>query len=74
MDTMTAKTELVVSHYLHALNQVCDHFRDLGDVDGLMDIRRAAEATVDTALQRVRPVHRLEQEIVSDSESGRIIR
>lgn len=73
MNATEAKTELIVSHYLHALNQACDHFRDLGDVDGLQDIRRTADSAVDVALQQVRPARRLEQQVTVDPETGRQI-
>jgi hypothetical protein len=73
MDSQSAKNELVISNYLYALDSACLHFKNLGDLEGLLDIRRAAETAVDAALQRLRPFRKLQQEVIVDPETGRQI-
>ena len=58
MDSDRAKTELLTSHFRFALDQLCGHYAEAGDIDGLLDIQRTAEAAVDVARARIRPAMR----------------
>jgi hypothetical protein len=62
MDAETAKSELILNHFMHSLQQLCSHFTEANDFEALVDIRRLVDAAVDDALLRCQPV-RLDQHI-----------
>jgi hypothetical protein len=73
MNADIAKTELLTSHFRHALDQLCGHSAEVGDMDGLADVRRMVEAAVDDALVRIKPRGRLSQQVEIDDETGRMV-
>ncbi len=60
MDATNAKTEILNNHFQHSLQQLVSHYAEAGDSEALMDIRRAAEASVDAAIARIGAGRRLE--------------
>jgi hypothetical protein len=52
MNAESVKTELLMSHFRHALDQLSGHYAELGDIDALADVRRVVEAAVDDARVR----------------------
>jgi hypothetical protein len=73
MNADRAKTELLMSHFRHVLDQLCGHCAEVGDMDGLQDIQRTAEAAVDVALARIKPAMRLQQVVEWDDGGCRVI-
>jgi hypothetical protein len=73
MDSMDAKRELLENHFRHNLKELIRHLVSSGDIEALIDLRHLTECAVDGALDRIRPARRMEQEVVSDPESGQEI-
>ena len=53
MDASDAKTELLINHFTHSLQQLVNHYADGGNYDGLQDIIHLVSTLVNDAAARV---------------------
>ena len=70
---MNAKTEILKNPFWHALDQLVSHYAQGGDTEGLLDIRRVAEAAVDAVLARIKPCRRVGQPCGCDHQCNCLV-